>query len=165
MIPPRIIKRANTVRIKPVTQVGTENVVSIASEIEFACVRLPIPKEAITANTANKTASILPGSLSLNAALIEYIGPPSISPLSFTTRYLIANAHSENLLVIPKAAEIHIQTSAPGPPATIAVATPTMLPVPIVAARAVIRAAKGETSPSPPSLSVRDSLLISFLRE
>lgn len=39
----------------------------------------------------------------------------------------------------------------PGPPDTIAVATPTILPVPIVAARAVVRAEKGETSPTIPS--------------
>ena len=48
-----------------------------------------------------------------------------------------------------KAAEIHIHTKAPGPPDTIAVATPTILPVPMVAAKAVVKAAKGEISPSP----------------
>ena len=44
-----------------------------------------------------------------------------------------------------------IQNNAPGPPAHIAVATPTMLPVPIVAERAVHKAPKEVTSPSPPS--------------
>jgi len=91
--------------------------------------------------------------------LIEYIGPPSISPRSLTTLYLIDNAHSANFVVIPNAAEIHIHTKAPGPPATIAVATPTMLPVPIVDASAVISAAKGETSPLPPSFLILASLL------
>ena len=44
----------------------------------------------------------------------------------------------------------HIQNRAPGPPAAMAVATPAMLPVPTVAARAVIRAWKWEMSPSAP---------------
>ncbi len=43
----------------------------------------------------------------------------------------------------------HIQKSAPGPPAPMAVATPTMFPVPTVAASAVMSAWKWEMSPSP----------------
>ena len=39
---------------------------------------------------------------------------------------------------------------APGPPATTAVATPTMLPVPMVAESAVHSAPKLVTSPDPP---------------
>ena len=39
---------------------------------------------------------------------------------------------------------------APGPPACTAVATPTIFPVPIVAANAVQSAAKDDTSPFPP---------------
>ena len=42
---------------------------------------------------------------------------------------------------MPTSAVIHIQNSAPGPPIAIAVATPAMLPVPTVAASAVISAA------------------------
>ena len=44
-----------------------------------------------------------------------------------------------------------IQNNAPGPPAEIAVATPTILPVPIVADNAVQRAPKLVTSPCPSS--------------
>ena len=40
---------------------------------------------------------------------------------------------------MPKKATIHIQKMAPGPPATRALATPTILPVPMVAASAVHR--------------------------
>ena len=69
-----------------------------------------------------------------------YIGPPDISPFSLTSLYLIANIHSLNLEVKPKQAEIHIQNKAPGPPAAIAVATPTIFPVPIVEERAVHKA-------------------------
>ena len=54
-------------------------------------------------------------------------------------------------VAVPKSAASHIQNNAPGPPAAIAVATPTILPVPIVADNAVHKAAKGETSPFPPS--------------
>ncbi len=51
---------------------------------------------------------------------------------------------------MPNSAASHIQKSAPGPPATTAVATPTMLPVPMVAERAVHKAPKLDTSPLPP---------------
>ena len=85
----------------------------------------------------------------------------------------MASIHSLNLEVRPKAAEIHIHTRAPGPPETMAVATPTIvpgppatralatptiLPVPMVAASAVVSAEKGDTSPCP-RLLVRASLL------
>ena len=70
-------------------------------------------------------------------------------PSDFTSRYLMASIHSAYFVAVPNIAASHIQKSAPGPPATIAVATPTMLPVPIVAERAVQSAAKPESSPSP----------------
>ena len=49
-------------------------------------------------------------------------------------------------------------TRAPGPPETMAVATPTIFPVPMVAASEVVSAEKGDTSPCP-RLLVRASLL------
>ena len=126
--------------------------------MEFACVRLPIPKEAITANRAKANPKAAPNFLCLKPRRIVYIGPPDISPASFTSRYLIASIHSLNFEVSPKKAESHIHTRAPGPPETMAVATPTIFPVPIVAARAVVSAEKGEISPSP-RFVVRDSFL------
>ena len=54
---------------------------------------------------------------------------------------------------MPKKAATSIQKSAPGPPVPIAVATPTMLPVPIVAERAVQSAPNELTSPDTPSPS------------
>ena len=66
-------------------------------------------------------------------------------------RYLIARSPSAYLVAIPKNAATIIQKSAPGPPAAIAVATPTIFPVPMVAESAVHRAPKLVTSPSPPS--------------
>ena len=140
---------AKIVIISPVTHNGTWKVDWNDVEIEFACVRFPIPKEAITANNANSQPSTAPTFLCLNPLRIVYIGPPDISPFSFTSRYLMASIHSLNFVVSPKHAEISIHTSAPGPPDTIAVATPTILPVPIVAASAVVRAENGDTSPVP----------------
>ena len=76
------------------------------------------------------------------------MGPPDISPLELVTRYLTASTPSAYLVAMPNSAVIHIQNTAPGPPATTAVATPAILPVPMVADSAVIRAPKCETSPS-----------------
>ena len=55
---------------------------------------------------------------------------------------------SQQQVIIPRIAEIHIQKTAPGPPAHKAVATPAMLPVPRQAARAEVSAANCETEPS-----------------
>jgi hypothetical protein len=49
---------------------------------------------------------------------------------------LTAKNTSAYFVIIPSSAETHIQKIAPGPPATIAVATPAILPVPAVDARA-----------------------------
>ena len=108
---------------------------------------MPIPKDAITAKKANNQLEILPIFLFLNAFLIVYIGPPDISPLELSPRYFVASIHSLNFVVSPNNAEIHIHNKAPGPPDIIAVATPTILPVPIVEASAVVSDEKGETSP------------------
>ena len=153
-----MIRSANTVIIIPDSQVGTLKVAFNAPDIEFPCVMFPIPNEATTAKNAKSHAKTAPSFLFFIPFFIVYIGPPLISPFSFTSRYLMASIHSENFDVSPKAAEIHIHTSAPGPPETIAVATPTILPVPIVAASAVVSAENGDTSPSP-LLFVRASLL------
>ena len=65
------------------------------------------------------------------------------------TRYLTASTASAYFVAMPNTPVSHIQSTAPGPPAATAVATPTMLPVPIVAASAVVSAPNWLTSPSP----------------
>ena len=75
-------------------------------------------------------------------------------PSGATSRYLTASVPSAYFVAMPKNAATSIQKSAPGPPVPIAVATPTMLPVPIVAESAVQSAPKLVTSPWP-SDSVR----------
>ena len=108
---------------------------------------LPIPKEAQTAKIANRVAISLPTGPPI-PFFIAYIGPPAISPTELVSRYLTARTDSAYLVDRPKAALIHIQIIAPGPPRTIAVATPTILPVPTVALSAVIKDWNGEISPS-----------------
>ena len=56
---------------------------------------------------------------------------------------------SQALVDMPNRPETHIQNTAPGPPETIAVATPPMLPTPMVLAIAVQAAANPETEPAP----------------
>jgi len=71
-----------------------------------------------------------------------YIGPPAALPSGSITRYFTARTASEYLVAMPKTPVSQIQRTAPGPPRATAVDTPTMLPAPIVAASAVIKAPK-----------------------
>ena len=73
------------------------------------------------------------------------------------TRYFTATSASEYLVAIPNTPVSHIHSTAPGPPKATAVATPTMLPVPMVAARAVESAPNWLTSPSPFRSFTKDS--------
>ena len=139
----------------PTIQYSTPKVVLSAEAMASTCVILPMPKEANTAKIANNIPRKRPKPLCLNPFCMTYIGPPAISPREFFSRYLTASMHSAYFVVKPKRAEIHIQTRAPGPPNTIAVATPAMLPVPIVADNAVIRDWNGVISPSPPVVCLR----------
>jgi len=59
---------------------------------------------------------------------------------------------------MPNTPVSHIHSTAPGPPAMIAVATPMMLPVPMVAASAVASAPNCEISPCAPSSDWVDNL-------
>ena len=83
------------------------------------------------------------------------MGPPAISPRSSVVRYFTASSPSAYFVAMPKNAAIHIQKMAPGPPTFTAVATPTMLPVPMVAASATQRALKLEISPAPLFFALR----------
>ena len=59
---------------------------------------------------------------------------------------------SANLIAIAMKPYAQIQKSAPGPPDTMAVATPAMLPVPMDAASAVMNAWNGERAPGAPAV-------------
>ena len=66
---------------------------------------------------------------------------------------------SAYLVAMPKTPMIHIQKIAPTPPETTAVATPTMLPVPMVAESAVVSAPNWLTLPSACESFANESLM------
>lgn len=76
------------------------------------------------------------------------MGPPHISPRSSNVRYLTARIASAYFVAIPKSEATHIQNKDPSPPNAIAVATPVMLPIPIIPAKAVMSAWNWLISPS-----------------
>ena len=77
-----------------------------------------------------------------------YMGPPSMRPSGDCTRYFTASRPSPYFVAMPNMPLSQHQSTAPGPPRLTAMATPTMLPVPMVAARAVASAPNWLTSPS-----------------
>ena len=70
----------------------------------------------------------------------------------YLTRYRWPKMISQALVDMPRSPDTHIQNTAPGPPETMAVATPPILPTPMVLAMAVQAAAKPETVPAPSPL-------------
>ena len=101
----------------------------------LACTILPMPKEAIAVKSAKSTANHFHPKPRSKA----YMGPPCILPSVDLILYLIANKPSAYLVEMPKTPVSQHQSTAPGPPKAIAVAIPTMLPVPMVAAKAVAK--------------------------
>ena len=71
---------------------------------------------------------------------ITYIGPPCISPAESFPLYIIAKVQVKYFVTTPTNALTHIQKTAPGPPTFMAIATPAILPIPTVAAKAVDKA-------------------------
>ncbi len=107
--------------------------------------------------TAVSTAKTTPSQRAPTPRSRTYIGPPAIDPPAPRTRYFTASSASPYLVAIPKTPVSHIQSTAPGPPDATAVATPTMLPVPIVAASAVVSAPNCDTSPAAPRSGATES--------
>ena len=102
----------------------------------LACTVLPMPKAAMAVKSANKIAIHFHPNPRSNA----YIGPPSIRPSGVCTRYLMASRPSAYLVEMPNTPVSQHHNTAPGPPNATAVATPMILPVPMVAANAVANA-------------------------
>ena len=90
---------------------------------------------------------------------IMYIGPPCTSPASSRPLYMTATVPSKNLVAIPTIALTHIQKMAPGPPIDRATATPAMLPMPTVAAMALVSASNEEIWPAAESSFIRRALM------
>ena len=102
-----------------------------------------------------------PAFLFLKPRSRAYMAPPSILPEWSFTRYFTPMNTSEYFVAMPRMPVIHIQKMAPGPPNRRPVPTPTMLPVPMVAASAVVSAPNCVMSPSAldGSSFVTDSLM------
>ena len=114
----------------------TEHLPDKTEATEFACVMFPMPNDDSASSRAYSFAVFF-----MPRPLPMYVmAPPIHSPFMFFLRYIIPSVLSAQLVIIPKKAEKHIQNTAPGPPALIAVATPTILPVPMQAARAAFNA-------------------------
>ena len=85
-----------------------------------------------------------------------YIGPDlMVAPLA--SRHVTPSTASVNLIVVATKPYAQIQNSAPGPPETMAVATPAILPVPMVPESAVMNAWNGDKAPVVP-LSALESI-------
>ena len=124
----------------------------IARLIPLTCVNVPIPNSP---THAPKNAKTLASHFHLGPIPFSmYIkGPPRALPSASKSLNLMARNPSEYFVAIPINAVTTIQNSAPGPPVDTAVATPTILPVPTVADKAVIKAPKLDTSPFSSPLS------------
>ena len=155
LMPPRMTMAVSTVITEPVIHGETPKVSLASAEIELAWVMLPMPKAAMAVSAANS----IPSGLLPRPRSSAYIGPPAIMPLGCLTRYFTLSTASAYLVAMPKTPVSHIHNTAPGPPAATAVATPTMLPVPMVAASAVVSAPNWLTSPSPSFSRENDSLI------
>ena len=104
---------------------------------------------------ANATPSLClpsPSSKRLN-------GPPRNSPL-WRNLYICDSVDSTKAVDAPRNATIHIQNTAPGPSNAMAVATPTMFPVPTLPDRA-IQKASNDDMPSAPRLLLNRERTIS----
>ena len=75
------------------------------------------------------------------------MGPPAIDPSGMIFLNFWPSTVSTSLVPIPSVAESHIQKTEPGPPMAIAVHTPAIFPLPIMAARDVVNVWKGVISP------------------
>src|SRR5690554_7233 len=94
----------------------------------LTCTILSMPKLARPPNKAKQAPS--QAHLRPKPFLIAYMGPPTKWLRLFFSRKCTAKTTSQYLVAIPTNAVHHIQNRAPGPPKTIAVATPAILPVP-----------------------------------
>ena len=125
---------------------------SASTAMALACTVLPMPNEAHAVNTANSTAIHFQPKPRSSA----YMGPPSMRPSAVLTRYLMASKPSAYFVAMPKMPVSQHHNTAPGPPSATAVATPMMLPVPMVAAKAVANEANCDTSPVAPASRFTD---------
>ena len=125
---------------------GTRKDTQSVSAMELDWVMFPMPKEAVTARRANRVPRILPG-FPGKACRQVYMGPPALCPFWFFPLYFTESMLSTSFVAIPTMLVATIQNRAPGPPSTMAMATPIILPMPRVVASSVVRDAREDTLP------------------
>ena len=135
-MPPISITEVTTASTAPTAAGLAPPAVLNAVAMELAWARLPPARVSATQKRAKSLAR--PGRRSPFA--MYCMGPPRQCPPGSRSRWRTARIFSPHPVIIPSRADIHIQNTAPGPPYTMAAATPAMDPVPMVAARAVDRA-------------------------
>ena len=146
--------RPMTSRSVAVFWTGVKNSVVTDSVSWLACITQSVP---IRPKQEKKTASGF--HFRPSPSTIIYIGPPCVSPASSFPLYITATVPSKNLVAIPTTALTHIQKMAPGPPMDSATATPAMLPMPTVAAMALVSASNEEICPAAPSSLTRSAAM------
>ena len=129
----------------------------------LVCTAEPMPKMVKQAMMANQMASTLAHQGTVPSSRLKRcshtcMAPPIMLPRTSFTRYFMAAKTSVYLVAMPRMPVSHIHSTAPGPPASTAVATPTIEPVPSVEASEVTIAPKLVTSPWAPSSLVTESL-------
>ena len=143
LTPPRMTRDVSSAMKMPTAHVGMPKVSWASNAMELACTVQPMPKEA----NAVKTAKSIASHFMFRPRSRAYIGPPYICPFVPFTRNFTASSPSAYLVAMPKMPVSQHHSTAPGPPNATAVATPTMFPVPMVAASAVASAPNWLTSP------------------
>ncbi|MNY16046.1 hypothetical protein D3C86_1492910 [compost metagenome] len=83
-MPPRITRPTSTMLTTPVSQAGTPKVLERACAMLLTWTMLPMPKPAKPPNSAKAPPSHI--HLRPRPFLIAYIGPPTCSPWSSTSR-------------------------------------------------------------------------------
>ena len=150
--PPTTIKAAEPMITKVTTTLETSKFAVMTLVIALVCTADPMPKMVKQANTLNQMAANLAHQGTLPSGLLKRcshtcMAPPIISPLESITRCFMEMNTSVYLVAMPSTPVSHIHSTAPGPPERMAVATPTMEPVPKVEASEVTMAPKFDTSP------------------
>ena len=127
LMPPRITAPTKTVAIRPVTVRSTSHSACNRPASWLAWNRGKQPTMPQTANIRARGLNPGPSPVS-----IKYMGPPCAMPSSSCLRYMQASVQVKNLVHMPSRPATHIQNMAPGPPMLMAIATPAILPMPIV---------------------------------
>ena len=134
-MPPKTTARESTQRAMAISTGGMWKASPNADDMVLAWTMLFVrPNWAIMA-----TAKMQANQRLWSPLVIYQAGPPMKESLPLLLKSW-ASVHSMKVLTLPMRAITHIQKIAPGPPTTIAVATPARFPVPTLEARDTIKA-------------------------